>query len=140
MNVSSSTLAPLRRPLWQASLLAAALAAGANAVLFLIASARGAFPPDVLLPRAGRPMTLEPIVVISAAAALGGGLVFAVLRRVTRHVVPVFVGLAALVLALSFVTPFQIEDAPVAMIVWLEVMHVVAAAVVVGVLLRAARS
>ena len=140
MDVSVSTLNPPRRPRWQAGLLAAVTAAGINAVLFLLASVLGAFPSDVLLPRAEQPMTLGPIVIVSAFAALGGWLIFTLLRRFTRRAVPIFVGLAVLVLALMAIPPFQIEGAPAAMIAWLQVMHVVAAAVTVGVLVRAARS
>lgn len=52
----------------------------------------------------------------------------------------VFRILAVVLLALSFVTPFSIPGAPVGMIAALELMHVIAAVVIAGLLTTLGRA
>ena len=77
-------------------------------------------------------MTLGMVVGSTLVPALLAGVVFALLGRFTRRPVRSFVVLATVLLVLSFVTPLTIAGAPLSMVVALELMHVVAAVVVVG--------
>jgi hypothetical protein len=120
--------APLQ---WTApiAVLAAAITVG---LLFVVLDAVGAFPSTVTVPPASQPLTLSTAIGTAIAGAIGGCLVFATLTRVTEAPIKQFRRLASGVLVLSFVTPFTIPRAPVAMIVSLLFLHVVVAGVVVG--------
>jgi hypothetical protein len=120
--------APLR---WTApvAVLVAAITVG---FLFVVLDAVGAFPSTVTVPPASQPLTLSTAVGTAIVGAIGGCLVFAALTRVTESPIKQFRRIASGVLVLSFVTPFTIPGAPVAMIVSLLFLHVVVAGVVVG--------
>ncbi|QIN78431.1 hypothetical protein GBA65_07720 [Rubrobacter marinus] len=121
-------------------LLAAPLAAGAaalaNALVYAIASALGTIPTDVPVPASGEPITLSPVIVTSVIGALGAAAVFAVIAAISSRPARLFWWVALVVLALSFATPFTIPGAPAAMIASLLLMHVVAWAVSVALLVR----
>ena len=121
-----------------AGLLAALVAAAANAVVYLVAVAAGAMPQDVVVNGQG-PVTLPVVATTSAFGAVAGTIVYALVVRFTRRPVRVFRVVAAVALVLSFAGPFTIPGAPAAMIATLLLMHVVAAAVVVGLLTTLAR-
>ena len=121
-----------------AGLLAALVAAGANAVVYLVASAVGAMPQDVVVNGQG-PITLPVVAATSVFGAVAGTVVYALVGRFARRPVRVFRVVAAVALVLSFVPPFTIPGAPAAMIATLLLMHVVAAAAVVGLLTTLAR-
>lgn len=123
---------------WAAPL-AGLVAAVLNAVVYLVAAALGAMPQDLDINGQG-PLTLGPVMSLLFVPALVGGVVFALLGRFTRRPVTIFRILAAVLLVLSFVTPFSIPAAPVGMIVALELMHVIAAVVIVGVLTTLGRA
>ncbi len=120
------------RLLWVGPL-AGAVAAVVNAVVYLLASAFGAMPPDVVVPGQG-PVTLGAVVSISFVPALLGALLFAVMGRFMRRPIRTFRVVATVVLVLSFATPFTLPGAPLAMIAALLLMHVIAAAAITGVL------
>ena len=118
---------------------AALAAAVANALVYLVATAVGAIPSDFVIPGPGTPLTLGMVVGSTAVPAFLAGVVFALLGRFTRRPVRSFVVLAAVLLVLSFATPLTIPEAPLSMVLALELMHVVAAVVIVGVLVTLAR-
>lgn len=68
-----------------------------------------------------------------------GGILLALLARFTRAPRRVFVIIAAIVAVLSLTSPLTIADAPGEMKATLVVMHIVAAVVGVGALLRLSR-
>ena len=119
------------RLLWVAPL-AALVAAAANALVYIVAAATGAISSAFVIPGLGTPLTLGMVVGTTVLPALLAGVVFALLGRFTRRPVRNFVVLAAVLLALSFVTPLTIAGAPLAMIATLELMHIVAAVVILG--------
>ncbi len=119
--------------LMPAGLLAALVAAAANAVVYLVAAGAGAMPQDVVVNGQG-PITLPVVATTSAFGAVAGTAVYALVGRFARQPVRVFRIVAAVALLLSFVGPFTISGAPVAMIATLLLMHVVTAVVVVGLL------
>jgi hypothetical protein len=121
-----------------AGFLAALVAAAANAVVYLVAAAAGAMPQDIVVNGQG-PITLPVVATMSAFGAVAGTGVYALVGRFARRPVRVFRVVAAVALVLSFAGPFTIPGAPAAMVATLLLMHVVAAAVVVGLLTTLAR-
>ena len=113
-------------------------AAVVNAVIYLLAAAVGVGWAEAVVPGRGQ-ITLGAVVFSSLVPALVGAAVFALLARFTRRPVRNFRVLAAVVLVLSFVTPFSVPGAPAAVIVVLILMHVAAAVVITGVLTTLAR-
>ena len=120
--------------LWWASLLAGVGAAAINAVIYVIASAAGAIPATVLVPGLNLPVTVVPVVLNSFVPAILAAIFLALLQRFARRPIRLFRIIAAVLLVLSFANPFTIPGAPIAMILVLDLMHIVAAAAIVGVL------
>lgn len=127
-----------RRLLWVAPL-AAILAAVANAILYFIADALGAFPASVLVPGANQPLTVGPIIFSSLGGTLAGAVVFAIIGRFARRPVSTFRVVAAIVLVLSFAQPFLIPDADFGYRAWLIAMHIVAGVIAIVLLTTLAR-
>ena len=127
------------RLLWVGPL-AAVSAAIANAVVYFVASALGAMPQDFVVEGSG-PITLAPVVFSSLIGAAGATVVFTVVALLAQWPIRTFRIVAAVVLVLSFATPLTIPGAPLSMILTLELMHVVAAVIITGMLTTlAARS
>ena len=122
--------------LWWAAPLAAAAAALANAAVYGLAEAAGALPDRVLVgtPSGPGPLGLSAVLFSSAMAAVGAAVVFALVGRFARRPIRTFRLVAAVALVLSFATPLTLPGAPLAMVLALELMHVVAAVAIVGVL------
>jgi hypothetical protein len=119
-------------------LLAALVAAVANAVVYLVAASAGAMPQEIVVNGQG-PITLSVVAALSAQGAVAATIVYALVGRFARRPVRVFRVVAAVVLVLSLVPPFTITGAPISMILALELMHVIAAVVIVGLLTTLAR-
>jgi hypothetical protein len=110
-------------------LVAAVLAAVANALVLVIASSL--FGAVVVPP--GETLTLGPVIAASAIGAVGAAVVLGIIGRFSRRPIPVFRVIALVVLLLSLVPiPLQGVAGPSAGV--LALMHVLAAAIVVGVL------
>ncbi|HEU5101110.1 MAG TPA: DUF6069 family protein [Roseiflexaceae bacterium] len=138
MVASTSTAVSTERVslgrLWWASLLAGLGAAVVNVVVYYIVSAAGAIPQTVLIPGMNLPVTVFPVILNSIVPAILAGIVLALLNRFTRRPVRIFRIVAAILLVLSFANPLTIPGAPLSMILALDFMHIVAAAIIVGVL------
>ena len=118
------------------ALLAALLAAAANALVYFAASGLGTIPQSVLLPSPTglSPLTVGSVVIASGFGAIGAAVVFAVIGLFARRPVRLFRIIAVGALVLSLVPPATVPSVPLAMRLSLEVMHVVAWAVSVGLL------
>lgn len=103
-------------------LAAGVVAAVVNAILF----AFGLIDPSIATP-AGPGITLAPVVVISLVANVVGGLVLWGVLRSGRGV-GLFRIIVLVVTVLSLAQPLILSGAPLAMILMLQLMHVVAAA------------
>ena|GEM_PF-5665634 len=114
------------------TMLAAFSAAGINSLVYGIAVLVNLFPSTVLIPAAGRPLSIAPVVAASVMGVLGGMIVFGLFSVWSTRSLHYFRIIASAVLVLSFVTPLTIPNAPVDMIVTLELMHVVIALVVIA--------
>ncbi len=111
----------------------------ANAIVFVIGDAVGAFPDDYRFSPPGSGETSMGIgnVIFSTFTFLAiGGIVFAIISRLSRRPVRIFLYVAVAALVLSFFQPFTLQDEPGDMIGFLLLMHVVAAVVGVLVMLR----
>ncbi len=117
-----------------AAVVAAVGAALANVVVYFVASVLGLLPQSVAVSPDGAPLSAGAVMIASVVGAVGAGVVLAVLNLILRRPVPVFYIVSAVVLVLSFITPTSISGAPLAMVLTLNFMHVVAAVVAVGVL------
>jgi hypothetical protein len=121
------------RQIWRAGFITAGAAVVANVLVYVLAGALGVAP----LVRMGGPaaplevMPVAPVIVVTLVPALVATALFALLNRFTRRPVAWFVGIAAVVLALSF-GPTLALPIPVASQAVLSLMHIVAAAVTVG--------
>lgn len=122
------------RLLW-VGLLAAMVAAAANSLVRAISVILFDIPPDF------QPLTLGPVVISSVVGALGATVVFAVVVRFARRPIRLFRTVAVVVLLLSFLNPIlALPEAGLQTILTLEFMHVVVAAVSVGLLTTLIRS
>lgn len=141
MSSSIATSARTENVAWNRLLIAALIgavgAAVANGLIFVIASALGLFPQDLNTP-AGQPIGLGAVVISTFVGALGATAVFALLARFTRRPITIFRIVAAVVLLLSFATPLSL-GAPLPMVLTLELMHIVAAAIIVWALTTRSR-
>lgn len=114
-------------------LLAAVTACAANGLLFVLAR-------HVLGVPGGFPLSWGPVLASSAVPAVVATVVYGAISRVSRRPNRTFVAVATVVLALSFVPlaspPPELAGAPPSVYVTLVVMHLAAAAAIVGVLTR----
>jgi glucan phosphoethanolaminetransferase (alkaline phosphatase superfamily) len=112
--------------------LAAITAAAVNAALFFIGKATGLISDSVLIQPANQPMSLIPVLISSILPTLLAGGVLALLNRFASAPLRIFNIIAAVLLVLSFISPFaSIPNVPIGMSIWLNVMHVVVAGAVV---------
>jgi hypothetical protein len=109
--------------------LAAALSASANTLVLAIASSLLG---TVVIPPYGT-LTFGQVVGASVAGAVGAAAIFAVIGRFTRRPIRIFWGVAAVGLFLSFL-PIALVGATGSSAGTLALMHVVAAAINVGLL------
>ena len=123
-STSNRTSGVRYRRLTQLALMAAAAAAVTNALLFFIFRPLGAWPQDVIIPNAGSPMSLAPILIFSFVSVLGAAVVLGLLAKFTEHPERNFYIVAAVVFVGFFFTPFTIPDAPALMVVALEIVHI----------------
>lgn len=130
-SVSSPTPRPptayrAPRRSWLSGLLAAVVAAAANAGLFFLV-VNGFGVSDSALDK------VAPTIVYSILGALGGTVVFAVLARYARQPIRTFYLVSLAVLIVSFIPDLFFAGATTAAgVPTLMLMHVIAAAVVVG--------
>lgn len=131
----------LWRKLPGVALLAAVAAAVANTLVYFAASGLGFISRDVLVSTSGgeSPITAGMVFGASVAGAIGATIVFVVIGLLARRPFRLFQWTSVVVLVISLIPPLTIPSAPVAMILTLEVMHVVAWAVIVGLLSTLAR-
>lgn len=127
-----------KRLLWIVPL-AAVSAAAANAIVYFVASALGTMPQDFVV-QGSVPITLAPVIFSSLIGAAGAAVVFVVIALLARRPIRTFRIVAAVVLVLSFATPLTITGAPLSMILTLELMHLVAAVIIAGMLTTLARA
>jgi hypothetical protein len=113
----------LRSVLW-AALLAGVFSILINGLIWLVL--RNAF--DTIRvgpPGAEAPFWSGAIVLFSMVGAIGAGIVYALLTRLTRSANRVFLWVAVVALLLSFSMPLSIKSPPASVFIGLELMHIV---------------
>lgn len=102
----------------------------ANVALFALGAPLGLFPPDVLIPGADIPIGL-PNIVVDTILGVGAGVgTLAMLRRYATRPQRTFRRVAYLALLFSYTQPaLVLQTAPPRMVVALNVLHTVAAAI-----------
>lgn len=125
--------------IWWAALLAGLASAVANAVLYFIFEALDAIPPDIIVPDAGQPITVIPVMFASFIPAIPAGILLALLAAFASKPVKIFLAIAAVVTVLSFYTPFTIPEVIMPMVLALNLMHIVAAVVIAWLLVKLSR-
>jgi hypothetical protein len=137
--MSSTNLSQTKRivfgRLWWVGPLAAAAAAVANVIVFMIE--KNLFGLEFIMPlqpgAEAAPLTVVPVIVTSVIPAIAATILFAVLGRFTRRPILIFQIIALLFLIVSFGGPLNLPvDA--ATKAGLGVMHIGAWAAIVGVL------
>ena len=113
------------RSLWRAALVAGLLATAGNSLLYVIYYATGIIPWNMLSPGRGVSITPGLVFLVSLGGALGGALLYAIIRRVTVNPERMFRLIAGLVLIMSFAAPFMIDTFTPGLILALALMHVV---------------
>ncbi len=144
-NDPMSGQSPRRIPLVRiliGTLAAIVAATVVNVIVFSIGDAAGAFPDDFRFSAPGGETSMGVSNVVSTTITFLalGGIVFAVISRLSSRPVRVFWYVAAVAFVLSLVTPFTIEDAPGDMIAVLLLLHLLAAVIGVWVMTRVATS
>jgi Family of unknown function (DUF6069) len=113
----------LRSVLW-AALLAGVLSTLVNGLTWL--TLRSDFDTiRVGAPGAEAPFWPGAIVLFSLVGAIGAGIVYALITRLTRSANRVFLWVAIVALLLSFLMPLSIKSPPASVFIGLELMHIV---------------
>lgn len=144
MDTSSSTsnqLMDSRQPWWLAGIIAAVVATIVNTIIYGIARAADWLPQDIIVesPVGEDPILLQAVIFATVIPILLAAVLYFILARTTAQPIRILWIVGIVVLVLSFIQPFTIEDAPADMIVTLEVMHIVAALVGLGVFTQLVR-
>jgi hypothetical protein len=124
------------RPLWRAGLMAAAAAGAVNGIIYTAAVAAGVFPTLRLARQGGPDMGIEAVLLMSTLGALGGIVVYALVRQYAANPIRAFAQVALAVLLVSFAGPFMVAGTTLAQGLVLNVMHVVTAAAVLAAVVR----
>lgn len=124
---------------WWAALLAGLASAAANAVLYFVFEALGAIPPDIIVPDAGQPITVIPVMFASFIPAIPAGIILALLAAFASKPVKIFLVITVVFTVLSFYTPFTIPEVVMPMILALNLMHIVAAVLIAWLLVKLSR-
>lgn len=131
---------PAHPRLWSAGLRAAAFSAGVNAGVVALAVMAGVFPRLHVLPFAGGGFGLGSVVLISAAATLGGTALYSLLWQRAERPMHVFALLVSSALLVSFAAPMFVEGWTASRLGVMELTHLVVAGVTVATLWRWTRT
>ncbi|MEM1260368.1 MAG: DUF6069 family protein [Bacteroidota bacterium] len=99
-----------------------------NTLLFFIGTGTGVIPETVAISPDGKALALPPVVLASVVPVLVAALLFYLMSLFMASHRRWFLVIAVVVLLLSFITPFGIENVPFGMALLLNSMHLVVAA------------
>ena len=111
--------------LMKAAAAGAMLAGAANSLLYLIYYMIGIIPWNMLSP--GRDVSITPqlVLAVSIGGALGGALLYAIIRRIAVRPARTFKLVAGVILILSIAAPLTIETFTPGLMLALALLHVV---------------
>lgn len=110
--------------------IAGVLAGIANVVVYFISKAVGAISNTMLLPD-GNPLGVAPVIISSLLSGVVASLVLFALSKFSQKPIAHFKIVSVVFLLISLAGPIATPNLPTSMIVSLEIMHFVAAAVIV---------
>jgi hypothetical protein len=126
------------RSLWAIGAAAVALADLANALLYLLGTPFDLVPQTVLIPDQG-PVTLARVLLSTTVGVAAGVATYGAIRRRAARPMPAFRRVALAVLLLSYTQPpLVLRGAPLRMVLTLDALHTVAAAITLWLVARAA--
>ena len=120
--------------LWKAGLIASAIAAASNALIYGLGRIADSIPQSVevdTLSGTG-PVTAMTVIFSSVLAVIVATLFYAVLRRRARRPERTFLIAGTVLLVVSLAMPFSIPDVPMKMAVTLALMHITTAVIALG--------
>ena len=120
--------------------LAAVIATAINLVLFAIGRATGAISPTVEVVPGMGPLEWTNVALLSVGPPFVAALILFALARFLARPLAVFYGVSVVVFVLFLFGPLNMAGASAAQVWLMELMHVVVAVPVVGLLARAART
>ena len=133
----SEQIIPLSK-LWWVGLVAAAAASIANLIFFWVTKSVFGIPYIIPMGGPGGPLTAMPaalIIVFSAVPAVGATILLAILGKVASRPIRVFWIISIAVFVISFLLPIGLPSSVATSTrISLALMHVIAGAVIVGVL------
>lgn len=111
---------------WQWTGISAVAASVLNSILFLVGEGVGWLPRDFVIASVNQPLVLPAVIIATVIGVVLGGAVFSGLAKFTARPITIFrfVGIGALLF--SFISPLSIPNAPLAYVLVLEVMHIIA--------------
>jgi hypothetical protein len=121
---SITSAQPSLRPVLWAAPLAGVLSSLVNGLIWLVLRS----PFDTIRvgpPGAEAPFWSGAIVLFSLVGAIGAGIIYALLTRLTRSANRVFLWVAVVALLLSFSMPLSIKSPPASVFIGFELMHIV---------------
>lgn len=121
--------------LLKTGLLAGAIAAILNVIIYLISKRMGILNDSVLLP-GGQPLTLFPVATSTLIMGIIAGLVLYLFSKIFKNPLKIFTVTGVIVLLLSGVGPLVTPNIPGNMVTILELMHLVAGTIIIYYLTR----
>ena len=114
-----------RKSLMNRAAFASLLSAAGNGFIYLVCFATGIIPWNMLSPGRGVSITPKLVTLVSIGGALGGTVIYAILRRFSSNPARRFRVYAAIVLVLSFGAPLLMDTFTTSLMIALDLMHVV---------------
>jgi membrane-associated HD superfamily phosphohydrolase len=124
---------------WRNALIAIIGAPIITGAAYFVLNALGLMPETVEINGMVQPFSVFPVLFVTLIGAIVATGVFNLLAKRTKNPVRIFIILAVVVLVVMAVPPFLLPNVTPGVIVGLNVLHLVAAGVIVGALTRSAR-
>ena len=120
--------------LWKAGLIATAIAAASNALIYGLGRIAGTIPQSVEVdtPSGNGPLIVTTVIFTSVLAVIVATLFYALLQHITRRPVRTFLIAGTVLLVLSLAMPFSIPDVSMKMAITLALMHITTAIIALG--------
>ncbi|MFP4322018.1 MAG: DUF6069 family protein [Anaerolineales bacterium] len=110
-----------------------------NGIVYSILNALGMMDDSIIPAEGGEPITLIPVVLATIMAVVSASVVYGLLLAFTQRPLRWFMLISVGVLAVSFVPTASLEGIPAEMTLALNIMHLIAAGIIIGLFSRVNR-